>query len=92
MLLPQPSAIEASDPLITILPPLPLCRAQLALMLEEGFSLPRHEGRNATLAERIGQYVMRRLGRLGLLTGTQVFRPSQFQSMVRNLSGPWCTY
>ena len=51
-------------------------------MLENVFTLPRHSGRNASLAESIGQYIMRKFGTIGLLTGTQVFQPSQFHDMV----------
>ena len=53
-------------------------------MLESVFTLPRHSERNSTLTDSIGQYIMRKFGRLGLLTGTQVFHPSQFHDMVRN--------
>ena len=59
-----------------------LYREHLTLMLENAFTLPRHSQRNATLADSIGQYIMRKFGRIGLLTGTQVFFPSQFHSMV----------
>lgn len=50
----------------------------LARMLENVFTLPRHSERNASLADSVGQYIMRKFGSLGLLTGTQVFHPSQF--------------
>jgi len=50
-------------------------------MLESVFTLPRHSERNSTLTDSIGQYIMRKFGRLGLLTGTQVFHPSQFHDM-----------
>jgi len=56
-------------------------KEHLTLMLENAFTLPRHSQRNATLADSIGQYIMRKFGRIGLLTGTQVFFPSQFHSM-----------
>jgi hypothetical protein len=51
-------------------------------MLENALTLPRHSQRNATLADSIGQYIMRKFGKIGLLTGTQVFHPTQFHSMV----------
>ena len=51
-------------------------------MLENVFTLPRHSERNSSLADSVGQYIMRKFGTLGLLTGTQVFHPSQFHSMV----------
>jgi len=50
----------------------------LKLMLENAFTLPRHSDRNSSLADSIGQYIMRKFGRLGLLTGTQPFYPTQF--------------
>merc|ERR1719350_512641 len=50
-------------------------------MLENALTLPRHSQRNATLADSIGQYIMRKFGKIGLLTGTQVFHPTQFHSM-----------
>ena len=53
-------------------------------MLESVFTLPRHSQRNSSLADSVGQYIMRKFGSLGLLTGTQVFRPSQFHQMVRH--------
>ena len=54
----------------------------MSTMLENVFTLPRHSQRNSSLADSIGQYIMRKFGRLGLLTGTQVFHISQFQDMV----------
>ena len=51
-------------------------------MLENVFTLPRHSERNSSLADSVGQYIMRKFGSLGLLTGTQVFHPSQFHSTV----------
>ena len=51
-------------------------------MLENVFTLPRHSERNSSLADSVGQYIMRNLGSLGLLTGTQVFQPSQFHTTV----------
>jgi len=53
----------------------------LILMLENAFTLPRHSERNASLSDSIGQYIMRKFGKIGLLTGTQVFHPTQFHSM-----------
>lgn len=53
-------------------------KEHLKLMLENAFTLPRHSDRNASLADSIGQYIMRKFGRLGLLTGTQPFYPTQF--------------
>jgi len=53
----------------------------LAVMLENTFTLPRHSERNSTLTDSIGQYIVRKFGRLGLLTGTQIFFPSQFRQM-----------
>ena len=62
---------------------LPPCgREHMSTMLENVFTLPRHSQRNSSLADSIGQYIMRKFGRLGLLTGTQVFHISQFQDMV----------
>ena len=60
-----------------------LNREHLTLMLENALTLPRHSQRNSTLADSIGQYIMRKFGKIGLLTGTQVFFPTQFHSMVR---------
>ena len=51
-------------------------------MLENVFTLPRHSERNSSLADSVGQYIMRKFGSLGLLTGTQVFQPSQFHTTV----------
>eukprot|EP00090_Calanus_glacialis_P006978 TRINITY_DN15459_c1_g1_i4.p1 TRINITY_DN15459_c1_g1~~TRINITY_DN15459_c1_g1_i4.p1 ORF type:complete len:598 (-),score=166.59 TRINITY_DN15459_c1_g1_i4:74-1867(-) len=56
-------------------------KEHLTLMLENALTLPRHSQRNATLADSIGQYIMRKFGKIGLLTGTQVFHPTQFHSM-----------
>merc|ERR1711892_1292411 len=56
-------------------------KEHLVLMLENAFTLPRHSQRNASLADSIGQYIMRKFGKIGLLTGTQVFHPTQFHSM-----------
>jgi len=53
-------------------------KEHMKLMLENAFTLPRHSDRNASLADSIGQYIMRKFGRLGLLTGTQPFYPTQF--------------
>ena len=33
-------------------------------------------------AVMVGRYIMRKMGTLGLLTGTQVFKPSQFRDKV----------
>ena len=54
-------------------------------MLENVFTLPRHSERNSSLADSVGQYIMRKFGSLGLLTGTQVFHPTQFHTMVSTL-------
>lgn len=56
-------------------------KEHLTLMLENAFTLPRHSERNSSLADSIGQYIMRKFGTIGLLTGTQVFFPTQFHSM-----------
>jgi len=56
-------------------------KEHLTLMLENALTLPRHSQRNSTLADSIGQYIMRKFGKIGLLTGTQVFFPTQFHSM-----------
>jgi len=53
-------------------------KEHLQLMLENAFTLPRHSERNETLADSIGQYIMRKFGQMGLLTGTQPFFPTQF--------------
>ena len=60
-------------------------REHMQRMLESVFTLPRHSQRNSSLADSAGQYIMRKFGTLGLLTGTQVFKPSQFHDMVRDL-------
>ena len=78
--------------------PLLVDKEHLQLLLENVFTLPRHSQRNSTLTDSIGQYVsfeilldisiisprqiMRKFGRLGLLTGTQIFQPSKFHDMV----------
>ncbi|XP_023335294.1 uncharacterized protein LOC111706611 [Eurytemora carolleeae] len=52
----------------------------LKFMLNNVFTLPRNEETNSTLKDSIGQYILRKLGNLGLLSGTQVFTPSQFHN------------
>ena len=64
-------------------------RDHLKTLLENVFTLPRHSGRNSSLTDSIGQYIMRKFGRMGLLSGTQVFQPSQFYDMVMRLNTGW---
>ena len=60
-------------------------REHMQRMLESVFTLPRHSQRNSSLADSVGQYIMRKFGTLGLLTGTRVFKPSQFHDMVQDI-------
>ena len=54
----------------------------IKMLLETAMTLPRHDERNTSIYDSVGQYIMRKFGKLGLLTGTQVFRPSQFREKV----------
>ena len=60
-------------------------RSELRLLLENSLTLPRHSERNSSLADSVGKFILRKLGRLGLLTGTQVFQPAQFRQMVSSV-------
>ena len=65
--------------------PLLVSKPNLKLMLHNAMTLPRHSGRNRTLVDSVGQYIMRKMGTMGLLTGTQVFSPSQFREKVNSI-------
>jgi len=53
----------------------------LKLMLENAFTIPRNAQKNSTMKDSVGEYIMRKFGTLGLLTGTQVFTPSQLHNL-----------
>ena len=40
---------------------------------------------NSKLKENIGSYIWRKFGTLGLLTGAQLFKPTQFTHLVRTV-------
>ena len=62
--------------------PMIVDKSHLELLLMNVLTLPRHSGRNSSLVDSVGQYIMRKFGRMGLLTGTQVFVPSKFRDQV----------
>ena len=62
--------------------PLIVDKSHLELLLMNVLTLPRHSGRNHSLVDSVGQYIMRKFGTMGLLTGTQVFVPSKFRDQV----------
>ena len=50
------------------------------------FTYPRHYKADQKFRKGVGDYISRRFGSLGLITGFQQFSPSQFHNLVINLA------
>jgi len=68
----------AGDPMVA-------SRRHLEFLLTKVFTFPRNhrfdQGSKSSLKEHIGNYIWRKFGTLGFLTGAQSFRPGQFHNM-----------
>ena len=60
---------------------------RLRVMLHNVFTVPRSHAASDAFRKGAGDYISKKFGLLGLLTGLQMFKPTQFHRKVSFLQG-----